>query len=53
MRRLIGDQDSIGPNLYAYIQAFSPDVRDIFERQVRRTGALNRLPAEDAIQRRP
>jgi type I restriction enzyme M protein len=31
MRRLIGDQDNIGPNLFAYIQAFSPDVRDIFE----------------------
>ena len=31
IRRLIGDQDNIGPNLFAYIQAFSPDVRDIFE----------------------
>lgn len=28
MRRLSGDQDNIGPNLFAYIQAFSPDVRD-------------------------
>src|SRR5258706_6181084 len=26
MRRLIGDQDNIAPNLFAYIQAFSPDV---------------------------
>ena len=32
MARLIGDQDNIAPNLYAYIQAFSPEVRDIFER---------------------
>lgn len=31
MRKLMGDQDNIGPNLYAYIQGFSPDVRDIFE----------------------
>lgn len=32
MRRLMGDQDNIGANLYSYIQGFSPDVRDIFER---------------------
>ena len=32
MRKLIGDQDNIAQNLYAYIQAFSPEVRDIFER---------------------
>jgi type I restriction enzyme M protein len=32
MKKLMGDQDHIGENLYAYIQAFSPDVRDIFER---------------------
>lgn len=32
MRRLMGDQDNIAQNLFAYIQAFSPDVRDIFER---------------------
>ncbi len=31
MRRLMGDQDHIAQNLYAYIQAFSPAVRDIFE----------------------
>lgn len=31
MKTLMGDQDNIGPNLYSYIQAFSPDVRDIFE----------------------
>ena len=32
MGRLIGDADHIAQNLYAYIQAFSPAVRDIFER---------------------
>ena len=30
--RLMGDQDHIRENLFAYIQAFSPEVRDIFER---------------------
>jgi type I restriction enzyme M protein len=30
--KLLGDQDHISQNLYAYIQAFSPEVRDIFER---------------------
>lgn len=30
--KLLGDQDHIRQNLYAYIQAFSPEVRDIFER---------------------
>ena len=28
----MGDQDHIGENLRAYMQAFSPAVRDIFER---------------------
>jgi type I restriction enzyme M protein len=32
LRKLIGDQDQIGQNLYAYVQGFSPAVRDIFER---------------------
>ena len=32
MARLNGDQDNIAPYLYACIQAFSPEVRDIFER---------------------
>jgi type I restriction enzyme M protein len=32
LRKVMGDQDHIGQNLYAYIQAFSPAVRDIFER---------------------
>ncbi|MCS5692116.1 type I restriction-modification system subunit M [Cyanobium sp. FGCU-6] len=31
MKRLMGDQDNIGENLRAYIQAFTPEVRDIFE----------------------
>lgn len=32
MKKLVGDQDHIKENLYAYIQGFSPAVRDIFER---------------------
>lgn len=31
MKKLMGDQDHIRENLYSYIQAFSPEVRDIFE----------------------
>ena len=31
VKKLIGDADHIKENLYAYIQAFSPTVRDIFE----------------------
>jgi type I restriction enzyme M protein len=30
--KLLGDQDHIKQNLYAYLQGFSPDARDIFER---------------------
>lgn len=30
--KLLGDQDNIRQNLYAYVQAFSPEARDIFER---------------------
>lgn len=30
--KLLGDQDHVRQNLYAYIQAFSPAARDIFER---------------------
>lgn len=30
--KLMGDQDNIRPNLEGYVQAFSPVVRDIFER---------------------
>lgn len=31
LKKLMGDQDNIGENLRAYMQAFSPAVRDIFE----------------------
>jgi type I restriction enzyme M protein len=31
MKTLMGDQDHIKENLFAYMQAFSPSVRDIFE----------------------
>ena len=31
LKKLMGDQDHIGENLRAYIQGFSPAVRDIFE----------------------
>src|SRR6267142_720567 len=31
MKKLMGDQDHIKENLFTYIQAFSPSVRDIFE----------------------
>lgn len=32
MKKLMGDQDHIHENLYSYVQAFSPAVRDVFER---------------------
>jgi type I restriction enzyme M protein len=32
MKKLVGDQDHIRENLYAYVQGFSEAVRDIFER---------------------
>ncbi|WP_323769343.1 class I SAM-dependent DNA methyltransferase [Antarctobacter sp.] len=32
LAKIIGDQDNIGPNLLSYVDAFSPEVRDIFER---------------------
>src|SRR5438876_697566 len=31
IKKLMGDQDHIKENLFAYMQAFSPSVRDIFE----------------------
>lgn len=31
LKKLMGDQDHIGENLFAYMQAFSPAVREIFE----------------------
>ncbi|SEN98254.1 type I restriction enzyme M protein [Duganella sp. CF517] len=45
---LLGDQDHIRQNLYAYIQAFSPAARDIFERfdfytQIERLGKAGLL----------
>jgi len=32
MKKLLGDSDHIKENLFAYVQGFSPAVRDIFER---------------------
>jgi type I restriction enzyme M protein len=32
LKRLMGDQDHVGENLRAYLQAFSAPVRDLFER---------------------
>ena len=32
LKKLMGDQDNIAANLAAYIQGFSPAVRDVFER---------------------
>jgi len=46
--KLLGDQDHIRQNLYAYVQGFSPEARDIFERfdfhtQVERLAKANLL----------
>lgn len=46
--KLLGDQDNIRQNLYAYVQGFSPEARDIFERfdfpaQVERLAKSNLL----------
>lgn len=48
LMKLLGDQDHIRQNLYAYVQAFSPAARDIFERfdfytQVERLAKANLL----------
>ena len=48
IKKLMGDQDNIRENLFSYIQAFSADVRDIFERfdfytQVERLAKANLL----------
>ena len=32
MKKLMGDADHIAQNLFSYVQAFSPAVRDVFER---------------------
>lgn len=31
MKKLVGDADHIRENLYSYLQAFAPEVRDVFE----------------------
>ncbi len=48
LTKLLGDQDNIRKNLHAYVQAFSPAARDIFERfdfqtQVERLAKANLL----------
>ncbi|MBX7224304.1 MAG: type I restriction-modification system subunit M [Blastocatellia bacterium] len=48
LKKLMGDQDHIRENLFSYIQAFAPAVRDIFERfefstQVEKLGKANLL----------
>ena len=48
LRTLLGDQDHIAENLRSYLQAFAPEVRDIFERfdfhtQVERLDKANLL----------
>ncbi len=48
IKKLMGDQDNIAENMFSYIQAFSPAVRDIFEcfdfhTQVQRLGKANLL----------
>nr|WP_235578199.1 class I SAM-dependent DNA methyltransferase [Pseudorhodoferax sp. Leaf267] len=48
LAKLLVDQDHIRQNLYAYVQAFSPEARDIFERfdfhtQVERLAKANLL----------
>lgn len=48
LTKLLGDQDNVRQNLYAYIQGFSPAARDIFERfdfyaQVERLAKANLL----------
>ena len=32
LKKLLGDPGNVGPNLMSYLQGFSPEVRDIFER---------------------
>ena len=32
LKKLLGDPDHIAQNLFSYVQAFSPAVRDVFER---------------------
>lgn len=56
LKKLMGDQDHIGENLRAYMQAFSPAVRDIlesfeFHTQIDKLAALYG-PAGNACNRR-
>jgi len=48
LAKLLGDQDHIKQNLYSYLQGFSPEARDIFERydfasQIERLAKANLL----------
>lgn len=48
IKKLMGDQDNIAENVFSYVQAFSPAVRDIFEcfdfhTQVQRLAKANLL----------
>ena len=43
LKKLLGDQDHIRENLFTYVQAFSPSVRDIFVSVVRDFGTFERL----------
>jgi len=46
--KLMGDQDNIAVNLAAYVQAFAPPVRDIFDRY-RFTEQVDRLRKADLL----
>ena len=53
IKKLMGDQDNIAENMFSYVQAFSPAVRDIFEcfdfhTQVIQASHSQRKPIEDA-----
>jgi type I restriction enzyme M protein len=48
MRKLMGDQDNLATNLAAYVQGFSPAVRDIFD-QFRFAEQMERLRKADLL----
>lgn len=48
LKRLMGDGENIGENLRSYIQAFSPEVRDIFEKFEFET-QINKLEKNDLL----
>lgn len=48
MKKLMGDQDNIRENLFSYLQAFSPEVRDIFE-HFEFHGQIDRLAKADLL----